>query len=158
MEKRPLTGIFNTVNFSDLILKEQRKLDVIFSSISSFRSRCSCATNFNFLLGAFHLKKLVAFATNTRVQNDFFQTCSNSKTKISTGYFVEIDWKYWTKTACNGQDIIFNLAISCWLCTPPPPKKIIWFLLGVYLPGLVLWVFKPHSKFVYCLLYIHTPF
>ena len=26
---------------------------------------------------------------------------------MSTSYFVEIDWKYWTKTACtmNGQDI-----------------------------------------------------
>ena len=28
-----------------------------------------------------------------------------SETKISTGYFVEIYWKYWTKTACNDQDV-----------------------------------------------------
>ena len=24
---------------------------------------------------------------------------------VSTGYFVEIEWKYWTKRACNVQDI-----------------------------------------------------
>ena len=56
--------------------------------------------------------------TNHRVQNNFFQTCSNlpavykNQLEISTGYFVEIDWKYWRKTAFNGRNIT-----SCRLCT-----------------------------------------
>ena len=45
------------------------------------------------------------------------------KARFLTGYFVEIDWEYWTKTTCNAKDIagyslqllpIFNPILNAW--------------------------------------------
>ena len=47
----------------------------------------------------------------SKVQHNFFQTCPKLLAVFKNQdiymycYFVQIDWNFWRKTACNGQDI-----------------------------------------------------
>ena len=94
-ERRRMQGVVHLVKVKVSLLL----------SIAQTRSRC--VFTWRVTCDKWIMQNFVAF---TGFKITFFQTCSNlpvvfKNQDVNSYLAIEIDWKYWTKTAFNGQDI-----------------------------------------------------